>query len=64
MPASLVDKISADVRWAGADPEIARKLAGAGIAVRTSTPTEFAAAIERERSAVAQYAKVLGTKKQ
>ena len=63
-PAALVDKISADVRWAGADPEIGRKLGAAGIAPRTSTPAEFAAAIERERAAVAEYAKVLGTKKQ
>ncbi len=63
-PAALVDKISADVRWAGTDTEITRKLAAAGIAVRTSTPAEFAAAIEKERAAVAEYAKVLGTKKQ
>ena len=63
-PSALVEKISADVRWAGTDAEIARKLAAAGIGVRTSTPAEFAAAIERERAAVAEYAKVLGTKKQ
>lgn len=64
MPATLVEKISADVRWAGTDAEIARKLGAAGIAVRTSTPAEFAAAIEKERAAVETYAKALGTKKQ
>ena len=63
-PAALVERISADVRLAGADPDIARKLAAAGIGVRTSTPTEFAAAIEAERAKVAEYAKALGTKKQ
>lgn len=64
IPPALVDKISADVRWAGTDTEIARKLAAAGIAVRTSTPSEFAKAIDKERSAVAAYAKALGTKQQ
>ncbi len=64
MPAALVERLSADVRWAGTDAEIAKKLGGAGIAVRTSTPAEFAAAIERERAKVAEYAKTLGTKKQ
>ena len=64
MPAALVERLSADVRWAGTDAEMAKKLAGAGIAVRTSTPAEFAAAIEGERAKVAEYATVLGTKKQ
>lgn len=63
-PTALVDRISADVRWAGTDADIARKLAAAGIAVRTSTPQEFAVAIEKERAAVEAYAKVLGTRKQ
>ena len=64
MPIALRDKIAADVRAAGTDPVIAERLAAGGIAVRTSTPAEFAAAIEDERAKVAAYAKATGTKRE
>ena len=64
MPMDMRERISADVRAAGIDPLIAERLGPAGIAVRTSTPAEFAKAIEEERAKVAAFAKALGTKKQ
>ena len=64
MPASLRERIAADIRAAGQDPEVAAKLAAAGVGVRTSTPAEFAAAIEDERAKVAAIARQVGTKPQ
>jgi tripartite-type tricarboxylate transporter receptor subunit TctC len=43
---------------------VAAKLAAAGVGVRTSTPAEFAAAIEDERAKVAAIAQQVGTKPQ
>jgi tripartite-type tricarboxylate transporter receptor subunit TctC len=60
----LREKISADIRAVGTDPIIAERLGAAGIRPRTSTPAEFAAAIEEERSKVAEIARALGTKPQ
>lgn len=62
MPNDLRERIAADVRAAGADPAMASKLASAGIAVRTGSPAEFAAAIEAERAKVAAIAKAIGAK--
>ena len=64
LPAALRDRIAGDIRAAGADSAIAEKLAPAGIAVRTSTPAEFAAAIADEKAKVAAVAKAVGTKPQ
>jgi tripartite-type tricarboxylate transporter receptor subunit TctC len=62
MPAELRERIAADIRAAGGDPALAATLTAAGVAVRTSTPAEFAAAIEDERAKVAAIAQVLGIK--
>jgi tripartite-type tricarboxylate transporter receptor subunit TctC len=64
MPAALRERIAADIRTAGMDPDVAAKLAATGVGVRTSTPAEFAAAIEDERAKVAAIAQALGTKPQ
>jgi tripartite-type tricarboxylate transporter receptor subunit TctC len=62
MPADLRERIAADIRAAGADPVLAATLTAAGVAVRTSTPAEFAAAIEDERAQVAAVAQAVGVK--
>jgi tripartite-type tricarboxylate transporter receptor subunit TctC len=64
MPLELRERISADIRAAGSDPLIAERLGAAGIRPRTSTPAEFAGAIEEERSKVAAIAQKLGSKPQ
>lgn len=64
MPNALLEKISADIRAVGTDAVLVERLAAAGIASRTSTPAEFAAAIESERVKVAEFAKALGTKRE
>jgi tripartite-type tricarboxylate transporter receptor subunit TctC len=62
MPADLRERIAADIRAAGSDPALAATLTAAGVAVRTSTPAEFAAAIEDERAKVAAIAQAVGVK--
>lgn len=62
MPMELRERLAADIRAAGTDPALAATLASAGAAVRTSTPAEFAAAIEDERASVAAIAQATGVK--
>lgn len=64
IPNDLRERIAADIRTAGTDPQIATRLRPAGIAVYTSTPAQFAAAIEDERAKIAAVAKAIGTKPQ
>jgi tripartite-type tricarboxylate transporter receptor subunit TctC len=64
MPNDLRERISADIRTVGSDALIAERLGAVGIRPRTSTPAEFAAAIEEERSKVAAIARALGSKPQ
>ena len=64
MPNELREKISSDIRAVGSDAIIAERLGAVGIRPRTSTPAEFAAAIEEERSKVAAIARAIGTKPQ
>jgi tripartite-type tricarboxylate transporter receptor subunit TctC len=64
MPNDLRERIAVDIRAAGADPMIEQRLSPAGITVRTSTPADFAAAIEDERAKIAAVAQALGTKRQ
>jgi tripartite-type tricarboxylate transporter receptor subunit TctC len=64
MPNELREKISADIRAVGSDALIAERLGAVGIRPRTSTPAEFAAAIEEERSKVAAIARAIGSKPQ
>lgn len=62
MPADLRERIAADIRAAGTDPALIATLTAAGVAARTSTPAEFAAAIADERAKVAAIAQSVGTK--
>src|SRR6185312_15413815 len=62
MPVDLKERIAADVRAVAADPEISRRLIAGGSTVLTSTPAEFAAAIEEQRATVARMAKAGGAK--
>jgi tripartite-type tricarboxylate transporter receptor subunit TctC len=57
MPAALRDRISTDIRAAGADLAMATKLAEIGLLVRTNTPSELTEIVERERAQVAQFAR-------
>jgi tripartite-type tricarboxylate transporter receptor subunit TctC len=57
MPASLRDRISTDIRAAGADPAIARRLAEIGLILRTNTPADLNEIVERERAQVENFAR-------
>jgi tripartite-type tricarboxylate transporter receptor subunit TctC len=60
IPTELKERISADIRAVGADPEIAARLIAGGSTVTTGTPADFAAAIEDQRAKVAVFAAALG----
>ncbi len=60
MPTELKERISADIRAVGADPDIGAKLIAGGSTVTTGTPAEFAAAIEEQRAKVATFAALIG----
>ena len=62
MPAALRDRIAADVRAVADSPAVRERLAKMGIVARSSTPSEFVAAIEEQRAKVAGIAAALGTK--
>jgi tripartite-type tricarboxylate transporter receptor subunit TctC len=53
MPASLIARIAADVRVITDDAAFREQLVTSGVAPRTGTPAEFAAAIEEQRAKVA-----------
>jgi tripartite-type tricarboxylate transporter receptor subunit TctC len=62
MPNELRERISADVQTIAAEPAVKARLASMGSAARSSTPAEFAAAIEEQRAKVAAIARVIGAK--
>ena len=62
MPTELRERIAADIREIAADPAIVQRLAKIGSVVRGSTPAEYAAAIEEQRTTMAAIAKLIGTK--
>jgi tripartite-type tricarboxylate transporter receptor subunit TctC len=53
MPPALKEKIAADVNAVTTDPTVRAKLLSIGVAPRTGTPVEFAAAIEEQRAKIA-----------
>jgi tripartite-type tricarboxylate transporter receptor subunit TctC len=57
MSAELRERISADGRAVGADPAVAARLAAVGLIIRTNTPADLSAIVERERNAVATVAR-------
>jgi tripartite-type tricarboxylate transporter receptor subunit TctC len=59
MPFELRERIAADVRAIAADPAIQERLTKMGATAHGSTPAEFAAAIEQQRSKVAAIARSL-----
>jgi tripartite-type tricarboxylate transporter receptor subunit TctC len=62
MPVALRERISADVRAALADAGVVQRLTSTGQNVVPGSPTEFTAAIEKQRAAFAGFAKNLGMK--
>jgi tripartite-type tricarboxylate transporter receptor subunit TctC len=62
MAAALRERIAADLRTAAADPEIAARLTATGQVASPGSGAEFAASIEAQRNAVANFAKTLGSK--
>ena len=54
------EQISADIRAVAADPVLAKRLAATGQIVRGSTPAEFAAAIEDQRSRISAIVRLVG----
>jgi tripartite-type tricarboxylate transporter receptor subunit TctC len=60
IPSELKERISADIRAVGADPEIGARLMAGGSTVTTGTPAAFAAAIEEQRAKVATFAALIG----
>lgn len=49
MPRALRDRVAADIASVASDPVLVERLAGAGQAVRTSAPDDFASAIDEQR---------------
>ena len=62
MPSELRERVSSDIRAIAADPAVKARLVEMGAIVRSSTPAEFAAAIEEQRAKVAAIAQAIGTK--
>jgi tripartite-type tricarboxylate transporter receptor subunit TctC len=59
MPPALRDRISADVRAVSGDPSIRSRIEAGGQHVLGSTPDEFSAAIERQRSRIQQISRIV-----
>jgi tripartite-type tricarboxylate transporter receptor subunit TctC len=53
-------QIAADIRAVAADPAVAQRLAATGQIARGSTPAEFAAAIEEQRSRISAIVRLIG----
>ncbi len=62
MPLPLRERIAADVTAALADPVIVQRLTASGQTVVPGSAAEFAAALEKQRTALAGFAKTLGIK--
>ncbi len=59
MPAALRDRISADVQAVAGDPSVRSLIEAGGQHVLGSTPDEFSAAIERQRSRIQQISRIV-----
>jgi len=62
IPSYLRDRIADDIRHVAANPSVKDRLAPIGIVTKSSSPAEFAAAIEEQRRKVAAIAAVTGTR--
>jgi Uncharacterized protein conserved in bacteria len=63
MPDEQRTRISADIRVVAADPAVTKQLAATGQLVRGTTPEEFAAAIEEQRTGFAAVVRHVGRPK-
>jgi tripartite-type tricarboxylate transporter receptor subunit TctC len=54
------EHIASDIRAIAADPAVTHRLGSSGQIVRASTPAEFAAAIEEQRSRIAALVQLIG----
>ena len=59
MPPALRDRISADVRAVAGDPSVRSRIEAGGQHVLGSTPDEFSAAIERQRTRIQQISRIV-----
>ena len=59
MPPALRDRISADVQAVAGDPSVRSRIEAGGQHVLGSTPDEFSAAIERQRSRIQQIGRIV-----
>ena len=64
MPAELRDRIAADVRAVGGDPDLAKRLDAIGQAVRVGSTADFVAMIDEQRKKIAAIVKAIGVKPQ
>jgi tripartite-type tricarboxylate transporter receptor subunit TctC len=62
MPMELRERIAADIREAAADPAVGARLTATAQVLNPGSPTEFAAAIDAQRTTVAKIAQQLGLK--
>jgi tripartite-type tricarboxylate transporter receptor subunit TctC len=62
MPIDRRDRIAADIRAAAADQALVSRLAALGQTVRTSTPAEFAAAIDERYAKMTAVVTLIGSK--
>jgi tripartite-type tricarboxylate transporter receptor subunit TctC len=59
MPLALRDRISADVQAIASDPQVRSRIEAGGQHVLGSTPDEFSAAIERQRTRIQQINRIV-----
>ncbi len=59
MPASIKERVAADVRAIAADPALVERVASIGSVIRVGTTAEFAAAIEEQRAKIAAIARTM-----
>jgi len=59
MPASIKERIAADVRAVAADPALVERVASIGSVIRVGTTVELAAAIEEQRAKIAAIARTM-----
>ena len=62
MPAELRERLAADVRAIASDRAIQERLLNVGSVARGSTPAEFVAVIEEQRTKIAAITRTIGTK--
>lgn len=60
MPRNQLERIAADISTIAAQPDIATRLAATGQIVRASTPAEFSAAIDKQRTQIISLMQLIG----